>query len=430
MKKGIYLFLALIIIACSDDSNSDDDCGCVKTSYRGYFATSSSNSYTVETLGTENVVCQTAEVRVITQDNSGGGDNDNLYYIICCDNLEGICDILSSCDYDINTLDVTNITPLNATLNGTINIEDSENCETFPYQGFVYAKTIQPTINDTQVNVNGTDITTTLENLEPNTTYYVRTFLTNSTDEFYGNEVSFTTVGCEVVYLDSNGTTVKAYECAEVGETGVINGVTYTLVDEAMLREMVANEEDVTKAVTTRVTDMSLIFNGEVTSFNQDISNWDVSNVTDMSNMFIYANAFNQDISSWDLSNVTDMNGMFAYATAFNQPIGNWNMSNVGNTYAMFLGASSFNQPIGSWDVSSVLDMYGMFYEATVFNQDISNWNINAVNDMEVMFWDAESFNQDLSSWNVDGVSICFNFSTGATSWILPKPPFTYCDSN
>ena len=37
------------------------------------------------------------------------------------------------------------------------------------------------------------DITTTLENLEPNTTYYARTFLTNALGEFYGNEVSFMT---------------------------------------------------------------------------------------------------------------------------------------------------------------------------------------------------------------------------------------------
>ena len=32
------------------------------------------------------------------------------------------------------------------------------------------------------------------------------------------------------------------------------------------------------------------------TTFNQDISSWDVSNVTDMSGMF-YESAFNQDIS-------------------------------------------------------------------------------------------------------------------------------------
>ena len=35
--------------------------------------------------------------------------------------------------------------------------------------------------------------------------------------------------------------------------------------------------------------------------FNQDISSWDVSNVTDMRGMF-ERSSFNQDISSWDVS--------------------------------------------------------------------------------------------------------------------------------
>ena len=128
--------------------------------------------------------------------------------------------------------------------------------------------------------------------------------------DFYGNEVSFTTneTICDVVYLDENGITIKAYECAEVGETGVVNGVTYTVVDEAMLREMIADEEDVTKIATTKVTDMRAMFAN--TPFNQPIGNWDVSNVTDMWAMFTFTN-FNQDISSWDVSNVTDMTIMF-----------------------------------------------------------------------------------------------------------------------
>ena len=37
----------------------------------------------------------------------------------------------------------------------------------------------QPTTANNKVNVNGTNINTSLENLEPNTTYYTRTFLTN-----------------------------------------------------------------------------------------------------------------------------------------------------------------------------------------------------------------------------------------------------------
>ena len=43
------------------------------------------------------------------------------------------------------------------------------------------------------------------------------------------------------------------------------------------------------------------------------ISNWDVSNVTDMSFMF-KGSSFNQDLSSWDVSNVADFEGFSEYA--------------------------------------------------------------------------------------------------------------------
>ena len=45
-----------------------------------------------------------------------------------------------------------------------------------------------------------------------------------------------------------------------------------------------------------------MFFNGY---FNQNISQWDVSNVTDMYSMFNYAYSFNQDLSIWDVENVT-----------------------------------------------------------------------------------------------------------------------------
>jgi len=48
------------------------------------------------------------------------------------------------------------------------------------------------------------------------------------------------------------------------------------------------------------------------------ISNWDVSKVTDMTEMFdnqeMDSESFNQDIGKWDVSNVTDMKGMFGGA--------------------------------------------------------------------------------------------------------------------
>ena len=44
--------------------------------------------------------------------------------------------------------------------------------------------------------------------------------------------------------------------------------------------------------------------------FNDDISNWDVSNVTDMGSMFS-SSKFNGDISNWDVSNVKFKLAMF-----------------------------------------------------------------------------------------------------------------------
>jgi surface protein len=95
--------------------------------------------------------------------------------------------------------------------------------------------------------------------------------------------------------------------------------------------------------------------NGILIQFNRIVTTL----MTDMSVMFFYNTSFNEDISSWDTSNVTDMSYMFQGGVdynnvPFNQPIGNWNVSNVTNMEAMFYG-SFFNQDISGWDVTNVI---------------------------------------------------------------------------
>ena len=111
-------------------------------------------------------------------------------------------------------------------------------------------------------------------------------------------------------------------------------------------------------------------------SFNGDISEWDVSNVTNMHGMFADVANFNGDISEWDVSSVTDMAQMFWGAKNFNCNISSWDTSSVEIIYSMFYDAESFNQPIGTWTVSKVISMNTMFYHATSFDQDLSNWDI------------------------------------------------------
>jgi len=226
------------------------------------------------------------------------------------------------------------------------------------------------------------------------------------------------------IYLGENGVTVKCPD-ASIGDTETIGDKEYTVVDEDGLRAMVANDEDVTCACTSYVTNMSSMFSE--TSSNttdQDISSWDTSNVTDMSNMFYYtyfdsdislwdtsgvtnmrgmfnSSSFNQDISGWNTSSVTNMSTMFFYSL-FNQDIGSWNTSNVQSMERMFKD-TNFNQDLGIWDVSSVTDMGSMFLN-TGFNQDIRNWNTSSVIDMNSMFR-GSSFNQDIGNWNTSSVT-------------------------
>ena len=241
------------------------------------------------------------------------------------------------------------------------------------------------------------------------------------------------------VYLAENGITVKARDWAGIGAKGMLNGVEYTVVDRGMIEDMYDSDsdhrvEDMTTFCTTRLTNLeddAEFYFGDV--FNQDISTWDVSNVTNMYGMFSGASSFNQDLSAWDVSNVTDMNYMFENATSFNQDLSAWDVRNVTNMSSMFQNASSFNQDLSAWDVSNVTNMNYMFSYAQNFNQDLSAWDVSNVTTMSRMFYNAQYFNQDLSSWDVNNVLGFNDFDAETPSWTLPKPNFIspfYLDAN
>lgn len=155
----------------------------------------------------------------------------------------------------------------------------------------------------------------------------------------------------------------------------------------------------------TNVTDLSYMFlNCDL--FNGQIGSWDVSGVTRMSCMFNYAYAFNQDIGSWDVSAVTDMDSMFLYATSFNQNIWLWDISNVTSMRFMFMNATSFNQPLGNWYVPNVVDMSGMFSGATSFNQYLGSWGLNPLVDVQEMLnncgMSCENYDITLQFWSLE----------------------------
>ena len=102
-----------------------------------------------------------------------------------------------------------------------------------------------------------------------------------------------------------------------------------------------------------------------------DISDWNVSNITNMSYMFYYCEELESvgDISKWDVSNVTNMRSMFFRCESFNQDISGWNVSNVTDMNGMFSGCESFNQDISRWNVSKVRQHTYMFDNCPIKNE-------------------------------------------------------------
>jgi surface protein len=105
--------------------------------------------------------------------------------------------------------------------------------------------------------------------------------------------------------------------------------------------------------------DMQYMFYDKST-FNSDISNWDVSSVKNMAEMFAYASSFNSDISRWDVSSVTNMFGMFNGASSFNQNLCPWgpklplNFNYATNAFNMFVSSGCLDKnrpsgPAGPW---------------------------------------------------------------------------------
>lgn len=149
------------------------------------------------------------------------------------------------------------------------------------------------------------------------------------------------------------------------------------------------------------------------------VKDWDVSQVTDMSNLFLEVPDFNEDITGWDVSNVQNMNGMFKNTKLFNRNINEWDTGNVRNMKEMFDGAKAFNMYLDQWNTGRVTDMSRMFAETKKFNRVIDTWDVSNVKNMKEMFTQT-SYNKPISSWNVSNVENMSAMFKGAFKFNQP----------
>lgn len=162
----------------------------------------------------------------------------------------------------------------------------------------------------------------------------------------------------------------------------------------------------------------------ECNNFNANITSWTPTSALSMNYMFGRLSGvgiFNQDISGWNVSSVTDFTGMFRGQTSFNQNISGWNVTACEDFHDMFNNCDAFNQPIGAWTINTTtpVRMDNMFYGCAIFNQPLNTWNMSQVTRVNGMFGFCPQFNSSLAGWNL---SNCTNFTGMFESGIFNQP--------
>ena len=167
---------------------------------------------------------------------------------------------------------------------------------------------------------------------------------------------------------------------------------------------------DVSNFNTSNVTNMSHMFNSMHNLSSLNLSNFDTSNVKEMYNMFYdMFNLNTLNLSDFNTSKVIDMRQMFSGVRSLTSlDVSNFDTSKVTDMSNMFSGMRSLTHlDVSNFDTSKVTDMSNMFsgmHNLTSLN--LSNFDTSKVTDMSGMFLTISSLTTlDVSNFDTSKVT-------------------------
>ena len=214
---------------------------------------------------------------------------------------------------------------------------------------------------------------------------------------------------------------------------------------------------------TSNIIDMSYLFrsiyqdiNGGIVDHSFDVSEWDVSNVTNMEGIFNNCNVFDCDFSKWNTSNVENLN--FAFHKCYNfkgngldnwnisnvkkmdfifyecknftgKTIENWNTLNIEHAWYAFAYCNNFNANLYKWKINNCEFIGGMFFNCIKFEGNgLENWNTSKIKSMSDIFNNCPKLKCNLSKWDVSNVTHmegmfcgCSNIKCDLSNWNVSK---------
>lgn len=119
------------------------------------------------------------------------------------------------------------------------------------------------------------------------------------------------------------------------------------------------------------------------TSFNSvvlnslDLSDFDSSNIVNMSEMFFLCNISHMDLSSFNTSSAVDMSSMFYGCNTDKLDISNFDTTKVQDISNMFSGCNVNEYNLGNLDLHNCTKALCVFTSCTATELDISGWKIS-----------------------------------------------------
>ena len=179
-------------------------------------------------------------------------------------------------------------------------------------------------------------------------------------------------------------------------------------------------EMDLSNFNTSNVTDMSSMFNDCRSLTSLDLSGFDTSKVTSMGAMFYNCYGLTSlDVSGFDTSNVTSMGSMFYGCSSLpSLDVSGFDTSNVTSMDSMFYGCRSLpSLDVSGFDTSNVTSMRYMFYSCSSLpSLDLSGFDTSNVTSMDAMFYYCSSLaSLDVSGFDTSNVTNMSNMFQGCS---------------
>lgn len=229
----------------------------------------------------------------------------------------------------------------------------------------------------------------------------------------------------ELVVLDNRFDGVKEFLHVKEGFTGKLHLPINSSACSFLFTSTDVTKLDFTEFDTSEIVDMSYMF------VKADLGNsfspvFNTSKVIDMNNMFKFCYVKHLDLHNLDVSSVSDFSNMFLRCSSLMDiNLANWNTSNAEDFYSMFNSCRALTQlNVSHFKTSKVTDMTNMFASCSKLKElNLNGWDFSKVFNADSMFAWCDILKRIVANFNFKVVNDISSIARIASSYKM----FTGC---